>query len=209
MRQRDPLTIEEARELDALERALAGDPVDYDLREFEELVSDIRATAPEMTPGFAARLEHQVQEGFPESQEQPALRKRRRLLVLLPAAGTVAAMLIALVVVLGQGTGDDRDVRQRPTAVQQDHADTRGTARRPRRAARRDRAAADGRLHARSPRVGRQAPAPSASGRPTGLPRARAGRRGARAAPSRRAGRPAGRSRRRASARSSAAPTSC
>jgi hypothetical protein len=121
MRQRDPLTIEEARELDALERALAGDPVDYDLREFEDLVSDIRATAPEMTPGFAARLEHQVQEGFPESQEQPALRKRRRLLVLLPAAGTVAAMLIALVVVLGQGPDDELSTfAGGDTAVQQD-----------------------------------------------------------------------------------------
>jgi len=106
MRQRDPLTIEEERELDALERSLAGEPVDADLHELEDLVLDIRATAPEMTPGFAARLEHQVQEGFAVSQEQPALRKRRRLLVLLPAAGTLAAALVALVVVLGNRTTD-------------------------------------------------------------------------------------------------------
>jgi len=107
MRQRDPLTVEEARELDALDRALLGDPVDADLRELEDLVCDIRATAPEMSPGFAARLEHQAQEGFPDSQEQPAQRRqRRRLLVLLPAAGTLAAVLVALVVVLGNA-GDD------------------------------------------------------------------------------------------------------
>ena len=35
MRQRDPLSPERARELDALERALAGEPVDPDLRELE------------------------------------------------------------------------------------------------------------------------------------------------------------------------------
>lgn len=106
MRQRDCLTIEEARELDALERALAGEPVDADLLELEGLVLDIRATAPEMTPGFAARLERDVEEGFVASQEQPARRQRRRLLVLLPAAGTLAAALVALVVVLGNRTTD-------------------------------------------------------------------------------------------------------
>ena len=101
MRQRDPLTAEEARELDALERALAGDPVDFDLRELAELVEDVRATAPEMSPGFAARLEHQVAEGFPEAAEQPVTRRlRRRPWVLIPAAGTLAAVLVALVVVL-------------------------------------------------------------------------------------------------------------
>ena len=106
MRQRDPLTLEEARELDALERALAGEPVDADLHELEALVVDIRATAPQMSPGFAARLEHEVEEGFPASQEQPARRPSRRW-VLIPAAGTLAAVLVALVVVLGQSGSDD------------------------------------------------------------------------------------------------------
>ena len=81
MRQRDPLSPEESRELDALERALAGDPVDADLRELEQLVDDIRATAPEMSPGFAARLEHEVAEGFPAtaaSIPRRAARARRR-----------------------------------------------------------------------------------------------------------------------------------
>jgi hypothetical protein len=106
MRQRDPLSVEDARELDALERALAGDRVDADLREFEDLVNDIRATAPEMSPGFAARLEHRVSEGFPASDEHPAPRPPRRR-VLFPAAGVLAAALIALVVVLGSNKGSD------------------------------------------------------------------------------------------------------
>ena len=107
MRQRDPLSLDEARELDALERALAGDPVDADLRDFEDLVHDIRATAPEMTPGFAARLEHQLAEGFPESSESPVRRVSPRRWLLLPAAGSVAAVLVAVVIVLDQGGGND------------------------------------------------------------------------------------------------------
>jgi hypothetical protein len=102
MRQRDPSTPEETRELDALERALAGEPVDADLRELEDLVRDIRATAPQMTPAFAARLEQQVAEGFPEPQEQPAPRPPRRWM-LLPAAGSLAAVVAAVVVAAGSG----------------------------------------------------------------------------------------------------------
>ena len=100
MRQRESLSPEEARELDALERALAGDPVDADLRELEGIVHDIRATAPQMSPGFAASLEHRVAEGFPATDEHPAPRSPRRW-VLFPAAGALCAALVGLVVVLG------------------------------------------------------------------------------------------------------------
>lgn len=104
MRQRDPLTPEQERELDALDRALAGEPVQPHLRELEELVHDIRATAPEMSPGFAARLEHEVSEGFPTPREQPSrLPRPGRRWLLLPAAGSLAAVVVALVVVLGGG----------------------------------------------------------------------------------------------------------
>ncbi|MEA2154899.1 MAG: hypothetical protein QOE11_1039 [Solirubrobacteraceae bacterium] len=109
MRHRDPLTPDEARELDALERALAGERVAPDLRELEELVYDLRATAPQMSPGFAARLERDVADGFPDPAERPRLRRPRRW-VLLPAAGVLAAALIALVVALGQ-SGSDTPVR--------------------------------------------------------------------------------------------------
>jgi len=108
MRPRDALTPEQERDLEALDRALSGEPVEFELRELEELVLDIRATAPEMTPAFAARLEHDVSEGFPTPREQPALvhRPGRRWL-LLPAVGSVATVLVALVVVLGSGSTSD------------------------------------------------------------------------------------------------------
>ena len=105
MRHLDPLTPDEARELDALERALAGEPVDPDLRELEELVRDLRATAPEMSPAFAARLERDVADGFPAPAPRAKLRRPRRW-VLLPAVGVLAAALVALVVVLGGSSQD-------------------------------------------------------------------------------------------------------
>lgn len=112
MRQRDPLTDTQRAELDALDRALAGTPVDPDLRDLEALVRDVRATAPEMSPRFAARLEHDVQEGFAASRQPAPLRERRpwagltrRRWVILPAAGSLAAVLVALVVLLG-GNGE-------------------------------------------------------------------------------------------------------
>jgi hypothetical protein len=104
MRRRDPLTPAEARELDALDHALAGEPVDADLRELEELVLDLRSTAPEMSPAFAAALERDVAAGFPGAVTRPRLPHPRRW-VLLPAAGTLAVALVALVVVLGRGDG--------------------------------------------------------------------------------------------------------
>src|SRR5436305_11275068 len=104
MRRLDPLTPDEARELDALDRALTGLAVDPDLLEFEQLVADLRATAPAMSPAFAARLERDVADGFPEPVERAPLHLRRpRRWVLLPSAGALAAALVALVVVLGSG----------------------------------------------------------------------------------------------------------
>jgi hypothetical protein len=104
MRRPDSLNPDEARELDALERALAGEPVDPDLRELEQLVHDIRATAPEMSPGLYARLERDAADGFPEPQARAAVRRPRRWLF-LPAGGVLAAALVALVVVLANGGG--------------------------------------------------------------------------------------------------------
>jgi hypothetical protein len=57
-----------------------------------------------MSPGFAARLEHEVSEGFRTPREQPSrLRRPGRRWLLLPALGSLAAVVVALVVVLGGG----------------------------------------------------------------------------------------------------------
>lgn len=107
MRPRDTLTAEQRRDLDAIDRALAGAPVEYELRELEDLVSDIRATAPAMSPGFAARLENEVGERFPAPREQPSpVRRPGRRWLLLPAGGALAAVLVALVVVFAGSDGN-------------------------------------------------------------------------------------------------------
>jgi hypothetical protein len=119
MRRRDPLTLEQERDLEAIDRALAGEPVERDLRELEELVRDVRATAPAMSPAFAARLEHELSEGFPTPRERPPHGRGRgpvRLWVLLPAAGSLAAVLVALVVVFGGG-GDHATNSADPATV--------------------------------------------------------------------------------------------
>ena len=65
MRHRDPLTDEQRqRARRARPRARRRAACDPSLRELEELVRDVRATAPEMSPGFAARLEHEVRRAF-------------------------------------------------------------------------------------------------------------------------------------------------
>jgi hypothetical protein len=122
MRHRDPLTPAEARELDALDRALSAEPVDADLRELEQLVHDVRATAPPMSPAFAARLERELADGFPTPAPRPKARHPRRWL-LLPATGTLAVALVALVVAFGQGGSDDA-----PTSLSSTEGESGGSA---------------------------------------------------------------------------------
>jgi uncharacterized protein DUF4349 len=109
MRPRDTPTPEQEHDLEAIDRALAGEPVAYELRELEELVRDVRATAPAMSPAFAARLEHELSEGFPTPRERAHVRRAGRRWLLLPAVGALAAVLVALVVVLGSTDGGDRE----------------------------------------------------------------------------------------------------
>jgi hypothetical protein len=75
-------------DLEELERALAGEP-----SRFTELVADVRAERPVMTPAFQARLDARV-------DAAPA---RRSWLVWSPAAGAVAAVVVAVVLVSGGG----------------------------------------------------------------------------------------------------------
>jgi len=120
MRRREQLSPEEVRELEAIDLALGGEPVDDDLRQFEDLVHEVRATAPEMSPALAGRLERLIEHG-PESAPEPEKRRwRSRRWVLVPAAGTVAAAVVAVVVVLGSGTGDSSNTVVQETSGDKD-----------------------------------------------------------------------------------------
>ena len=189
MRRRDLLNPDEERELDALERALAGEPVESDLRALEDLVHDIRATAPEMSPAFAARLDHEAAEGFPTPAPHPARPVRRpQRWMLLPAAGTLAVALVALVVVLGQsGGGSDTPFSstrgdEGATAVLEDAPDVGGGGEAARESAPADTGASAPALAAPPPRAGRSPSTTAPPAAPQAVARSRAPRKVQRAA---------------------------
>jgi Domain of unknown function (DUF4349) len=106
MRRREttPLDPAVAAELEALEAALAGDPAAEP--ELAALVRDVRADAPAMAPGFRARLEDRVADGFATAPRR-ARSRRRNLVPALAVAGCVLAALVAVVVSAGGGSNDN------------------------------------------------------------------------------------------------------
>src|SRR5262249_51398201 len=89
-------------ELEALEAALAGEPAAEP--ELSALVRDVRAQAPAMEPGFRARLDERVAEGFAKAPKRRSQR-RRSLVPALGVSGCVLAAIVALVVAGGGGNG--------------------------------------------------------------------------------------------------------
>jgi hypothetical protein len=98
MRRAEPVDPVAARELAALDAALAGtagaDP------ELVALARDVRAAAPAMDPAARAALDERVANGFARPDPRRS-RWRVSPRVLAPALGAVAAALVAVVVVLG------------------------------------------------------------------------------------------------------------
>ena len=82
-------------DLAELERALAGEP-----SRFTELVADVRAERPEMRPEFAAQLDAKV-------DAARTARRRPAWLAWSPALGALAAVVIAVVLVTGNGSSGD------------------------------------------------------------------------------------------------------
>lgn len=92
MRRRGNIDPVVAAELEAVDAALAGERRDPELA---LIVDEVRATAPRMSPAFAARMESAVDNGF-AAAEAPVRKPWRPRLV--PALGAAAAALAALVV---------------------------------------------------------------------------------------------------------------
>ena len=66
LREREmPLDPEVERELEAIDRALGDEPVDPDLEVLAELARALREERVGAEPGFAARLDQRVADGFP------------------------------------------------------------------------------------------------------------------------------------------------
>jgi Domain of unknown function (DUF4349) len=109
-RDTDTLDPAVARELEALETALAGDPAaDPSLL---ALVEDVRSTRQVMDAGFAARLDNSVEWGFPRRRDDRLgrlrdtfLGRRVRMLPALGVAATVLAGITAAVLLTGGDEG--------------------------------------------------------------------------------------------------------
>jgi hypothetical protein len=115
LRDREPeLTAEQERELEAIDRALAGESVDADLAELATLAADLRAERPDPTEEWRDLMDERASAGFRRRQIASAarlwierLRELRPARVLVPA-GAAATLLVAVTVgVATQAT--DRD----------------------------------------------------------------------------------------------------
>ena len=108
LREREmPLDPEVERELEAIDRALAGELVDPDLEPLAELAREMREERVGAEPGFAAELDQRVADGFPRPGRLAGLRKRlaatppRRILA---PAGAAATLLVLVGVAISQSS---------------------------------------------------------------------------------------------------------
>src|SRR4051794_39896463 len=108
MRARDTLTPEIARDLEAMEAAVAGRPATDGDPLLAELAALVAETRPEPDPAWANRLDARNRQGFPRLQARrrsSAARLRRWFFG--PALGLAACALIALVIVTSPGNHGD------------------------------------------------------------------------------------------------------
>ena len=92
LREREmPLDPEIERELDAIDRALAGQRVDPDLEELAMLAAEIRAERPEPSAEVEASLEGLAADGFPPRASDRAGRASRRASDAFAGSGAGAA----------------------------------------------------------------------------------------------------------------------
>ena len=102
LRERDePLDPQVERELEAIDRALAGRPVDPDLQELAELAALVAGERPEPAPEWSAELDERAAARFrgAGSSRSPieALGRFRPMQILAPAGALATAAVIAIV----------------------------------------------------------------------------------------------------------------
>ena len=99
----DPST---RRELEALDAALAGRPIDARDEELGSLAVALRDDRPLPRPEFALDLDLRARDGFPAPEAAKAARPPRRRRTWGLALGTAASLFIVAIAVLTSGGGD-------------------------------------------------------------------------------------------------------
>ncbi len=139
-----PLDPEVERELDALDRALAGGSVDPDLEELAQLALELRSERPELSAETEASLDELAANGFPPRRTDRVGRasrkvsdgfaglRRRGPRRLVPAFSAVAVFAIAIGVgvsqsdIFGGEGGGPSQVTQGPQEATRRRPDPRG-----------------------------------------------------------------------------------
>jgi len=109
----EPLDPRAERELDAVDRALAGREVGADLADWEELTALLSEERPEPSPEWAERLDRRAQARFPGEGEDDSLRglaarlSEVRPMRLLAPAGALATLAVVAVVAVSTLDGSD------------------------------------------------------------------------------------------------------
>jgi hypothetical protein len=114
MRQREDheLSVEARRELEALDRALAGEGVDPELEGVATLARELRASRPHMPERLAANLDERTASGFASAAPPKSERLRHwltgiRPIQVLAPAGAIAAIAVVVSVAVIRGDGGD------------------------------------------------------------------------------------------------------
>jgi uncharacterized protein DUF4349 len=128
-----PLDPEVERELEAIDRALAGEPVEPDLADLADLAFELRSQRPEPTAEADAKLDLLAEAGFPPRSSDRLGRLRRRVSDasrpagehgtrrlgtrrLLPALGAASVFVVAISIGISQ-SGVLRGADDRPQPV--------------------------------------------------------------------------------------------
>ena len=111
LRKHEALGPEVERELDALDAALAGRPVDVEFAALADLARELRAERPTAGPGFTAELDAGAAEGFPHPERGGPIGALRRVIAsrsprrFLAPAGAVATLVVVVGVAISQSGG--------------------------------------------------------------------------------------------------------
>lgn len=111
MRRDEPMSAEAERELEALDRALAGEGVEPELANLAALATALRAERPDPREDWGVGLDLQVSSGFGRAGK-PAWRRLlgdRRPLTLLAPAGALATLVVVAAVGIGVSQDGDDD----------------------------------------------------------------------------------------------------
>jgi hypothetical protein len=123
MRRDEPMSAEAERELEALDRALAGDDVEPEFADLAALATELRAERPLPDRDWGLGLDAQAESGFGRAGKPPWRRlvgERRPMSLLAPAGALATLVVVAAVgISVSREGGDEANVQPIPGVQEQ------------------------------------------------------------------------------------------